>query len=411
MPIDLPAIRRQFPILDRTIDGHPLVYLDNAATTQKPRSVLDAMTSYYETSNANAYRGMHILAERATIALEDARKTVQQFLHAKQPEEIVFTKNCTEALNIVARGLGSALQDGDAVVLSILEHHSNIVPWLMLKEEKGFDLLWVDYDDRGQLKMDQLEEFLRHGNVKLVSVTAQSNVLGVRPPLREIIRAAHRAGALVCIDAAQAVAHEEIDMRELDGDFLAFSGHKLYGPTGIGVLYGKKTLLERLPPLLGGGMMIHEVHTDRYSVAEPPAKFEGGTQPVAEAVGLAAAIRWLSQFSWNDIQSHEQSLLTHAHTLLSKIPGLRMLGHSPSPNPSPPYGCLSFVVDRVHPHDLTEVLGRRGICLRAGHHCAQPLHRRLGISASTRVSVALYNTLTEMEIFLQELHAAVTRLS
>lgn len=408
MPLDIPAMRRQFPILDQIVGGRPLIYLDNAATAQKPRSVLDAMTSYYETSNANAHRGMHVLAERSTVALEDARKTVQQFLHAKRPEEIVFTKNCTEALNMVARGLGSALQDGDAVLISILEHHSNVVPWLMLKEEKGVGLLWIDCDDRGRLKMDQFEEFLRHGNVKLVSVTAQSNVLGVRPPLKEIIRISHRAGALVCIDAAQAVAHEALDVQELDCDFLAFSGHKLYGPLGIGVLYGKKELLDRLPPLLGGGMMIHEVHTDRYSVTETPAKFEGGTQPIAEAIGLAAAIRWLSQFSWNDIEAHEQSLLTHAHDLLSTIPGLRILGPSPSPSPSPSpiAACLSFIIDNVHPHDLTEVLGRRGICLRAGHHCTQPLHRRLGVGASTRVSVGIYNTLSEIQSLSLELRSA-----
>ena len=407
MALAMDRIRQDIPILKETFDGNPLVYLDNAATTQKPRAVLDAMTRFYETDNANAHRGMHVLAERATIALEDSRRTVQTFLHAAHPEEIVFTKSCTESINLVARGLSQAWIDADAIILSILEHHSNIVPWLQVKEERGCDLLWIDIHDDGTLNMQGFEEALRHGTVKLVAITAQSNVLGIRPPLKEMIQKAHAAGALVLVDAAQAMAHEKIDVTELDCDFLTFSGHKLYGPTGIGVLYGKRKLLETLPPLLGGGMMIGEVFTDRFTTADVPAKFEGGTQPLAEAVGLDAAIDWLTQFSWDDITKHESLLMKKAYDLLQKIPGLTILCPNPNPNPSP---LLSFTIDGVHPHDLTEILGRKGICLRAGHHCTQPLHRRLGIPASTRLSVGIYNTTTELDLLAKELPEAVKRL-
>src|SRR3989344_884149 len=407
MALAMDRIRQDIPILKETFDGNPLVYLDNAATTQKPRAVLDAMTRFYETDNANAHRGMHVLAERATIALEDSRRTVQTFLHAAHPEEIVFTKSCTESINLVARGLSQAWIDADAIILSILEHHSNIVPWLQVKEERGCDLLWIDIHDDGTLNMQGFEEVLRHGTVKLVAITAQSNVLGIRPPLKEMIQKAHAAGALVLVDAAQAMAHEKIDVTELDCDFLTFSGHKLYGPTGIGVLYGKRKLLETLPPLLGGGMMIGEVFTDRFTTADVPAKFEGGTQPLAEAVGLDAAIDWLTQFSWDDITKHESLLMKKAYDLLQKIPGLTILCPNPNPTPSP---LLSFTIDGVHPHDLTEILARKGICLRAGHHCTQPLHRRLGIPASTRLSVGIYNTTTELDLLAKELPEAVKRL-
>ena len=405
MALSIDRIRQDIPILQEKIDGNPLVYLDNAATTQNPRTVIDAMSQFYETSNANAHRGMHVLAERATVALEQARATGQKFLNAAHTEEIVFTKSCTESINIIARGLSQAWTEADAVVLSILEHHSNIVPWLQMKEERGNDILWIDINDDGMLKMQEFDEALRHGNVKLVSITAQSNVLGIRPPLTEMIQKAHAAGALVLVDAAQAVAHESINVQELDCDFLAFSGHKLYGPMGIGVLYGKRKLLETLPPLLGGGMMIGEVFTDRFTTADVPAKFEGGTQPVAEAVGLDVAMDWLTQFSWDDIAKHESLLMKKAYDLLQKIPGLTIL--CPNSNPSP---LLSFVIDNVHPHDLTEILGRKGICLRAGHHCTQPLHRRLGIPASTRLSVGIYNTMAELDLLAKELLEAVKRL-
>lgn len=415
MALDVAAIRREFPILSQTINGKPLVYLDSAATAQKPRAVLERIRRFYEEENSNVHRGMHQLAERATIAYEAARETVGNFIHAARTEEIIFTKSCTEAINLVARTWGKThLQEDDVIVLSILEHHSNIVPWLQLKEECGVDVKWIDVDDSGRLDMDMLEEFLNEGNVKLVAMTAQSNVLGVRPPIHDIARAAHARGARILLDAAQYVTHQPIDIQSLDCDFLAFSGHKLYGPTGIGVLYGKKELLESMPPFLGGGMMIREVHQDRFTPADLPAKFEAGTPPIAEAVGLAAAIEWLSQFSWQDIEAHEDSLLQEAARALRPVHGLAFLGPlvapHPLPNAIPISGCLSFTIDGVHPHDLTDILGREGICLRAGHHCAQPLHRRLGVSASTRVSVGIYNTVEEITALSPAISAAVKPL-
>ncbi len=406
MTLNISSIRQQFHILSQRINGHPLIYLDSAATSQKPQAVLDRMQTFYEEENANVHRGMHVLAERATVAYEDARKSVQRFIHAERPEEIVFTKSCTESINLVAISLSRQgfFSEGDRVVLSVLEHHSNIVPWQQLRERKGIEILWVDCDEEGNLRMDQFEEFLREGNVKLVSVTAQSNVLGVRPPLTEIITAAHKHGALVLIDAAQSIAHHPTDVEALDCDFLAFSAHKLYGPTGIGVLYGKRKMLESMPPFLGGGMMIQEVTQDRYSCADIPQKFEAGTPPIAEAAGLAAAIEWMAQFSWSDIEAHESHLLNIAREVLRAIPGLTILGPNPTPNPNPnpnptpnpSSGCLSFTLDAIHPHDLTDILGRQGICLRAGHHCTQPLHHRLGVPASTRLSVGIYNTEEEV---------------
>src|SRR3989344_274255 len=300
MALPLTQIRQDFPILQERIDGHPLIYLDSTATAQKPDVVLQAMEHFYRHYNGNAHRGMHVLAERATVALEGARAAVQTFIHAKRPDDIIFTKNCTEAINLVAKCFSTEkiagadrnrhlLTKGDTIILSVLEHHANIVPWLQLMEERGVELRWIDIDDEGRLKLDQLDRYLEEGTARLVAMTAQSNVLGIRPPLKEIIRKAHAAGAKVLVDAAQSIAHQKTDVTALDCDFLAFSGHKLYGPLGIGVLYGRRLLLESLPPLLGGGMMIKDVHEDRFSVADPPAKFEGGTQPIAEAVGLAAA--------------------------------------------------------------------------------------------------------------------------
>ena len=391
MALDVEAIRRQFPILATNVGGSLLTYLDSAATAQKPDMVLEAMDRYYRSANANVHRGMHPLAEAATEHYEGVRSTVREFLDAKHDDEIVFTKSCTEAINLVAKSWGSSLAKGDAVILTMLEHHSNVVPWLQLKETRGIELRWVDIEDDGTLRVEDLERHLADGKAKLVATTALSNVLGVRPPMREIIPMAHTHGALVLVDAAQSVAHEKIDVQAWDCDFLAFSGHKLYGPTGIGVLYGKRELLKLMPPMLGGGMMIHEVTTDSFTPADPPARFEGGTPAIAEAIGLGAAIEWIKQFSWDDIAAHEQDLLGAARRSLSTIRGMRVLG------PEQTTGCLGFVMDGLHPHDLTEMLGREGICLRAGHHCAEPLHRRLGIPASTRLSVGIYNTLNDIE--------------
>lgn len=377
MPLDLAQIRQQFPILNTP----ELVYLDNAATSQKPQVVLDAMTQYYRTSNANAHRGMHQLAEAATVAYEQARQTVADFIHCK-PYELVFTKNCTESINLLAKSI--TWQPGDAVVLTALEHHSNIVPWQQLAEH-DVEILWIDCDEQGQLNLNQLDEYLATNTVRLVSVTGLSNVLGVRPPLEIIIQKAHAAHTLVHIDAAQLIAHHPVDASTLDCDFLSFSGHKLYGPTGIGALYGKRNHLEQMQPFLGGGSMIQEVTTSGFTPAEIPLKFEAGSPPVAEAVGLATAIDWYTQFAWQDIETHETSLLQLAIKQLSTIDGLTILG-------TPESACVSFTIDGVHPHDLTDVLGKQGVCLRAGHHCAQPLHDKLGIGASTRLSIGIYNT-------------------
>lgn len=407
--LDTHALRRQFPILQQTIDGHPVIYLDSAATAQKPRAVIDRMVTFLEEENANVHRAMHPLSERATVAYEEARVTVKKFLKAKHAEEIVFTKSCTEAINLVARSWGEKnLKKGDAVVLSELEHHSNMIPWMQMKEKLGIELRWIRVSDEGTLIMNDLESHLADKKTKLVAITGQSNVTGVRPDLQKIIAMSHAAGAIVLVDAAQSIAHHPTDVQKLDCDFLAFSGHKLYGPTGVGVLYGKKTLLEAMPPFLGGGMMIREVDQKGFTPADIPARFEAGTPPATEAVGLAAAIEWLSQFPWKEIERHEQSLLTATIDALSSIKNLRILGPVDASVIS---GCVSFIVNGVHPHDLTEVLGRQGICLRAGHHCAQPLHRHFGINASTRVSVGIYNTLDNIRAFKEALPAAIARLT
>jgi cysteine desulfurase/selenocysteine lyase len=406
--LDISAIRRQFPILSREVQGHPLVYVDSAATAQKPQTVLDAMTEFYKAHNANAHRGMHVLSEEATNAYEGARKTVQIFIGARRPEEIVFTKSATESINLVARSWGDAnLKKGDSIVLTKLEHHSNIIPWMQLCKRTGAVIRWMDIDDTGNLKLETLQDFLKDGTVKMVAVTAQSNVLGVRPDLKKIIQMTHDAGALILVDAAQAVAHHKTDVLALGCDFLAFSAHKLYGPTGIGVLYGRLELLQKMEPMLGGGGMIEEVTEDSFTISDIPTRFEAGSPAVAEAVGLKAAIDWISQFSWKEIEAHEQSLLEETVEVLHKIDSVHILGPADAAQIS---GCISFVIHSVHPHDLTDVLGKQGVCLRAGHHCAQPLHARLGITASSRISLGLYNTVQEIQWAAHCLRTAITGL-
>ncbi len=407
------AVRRQFPYL--RAKPQP-VYLDSAAMAQVPDAVLDAVNAWEQSSRSNVHRGMHERAEASTIAYESARSTVQTFINATHADEIIFTKSCTEAINLVARSWGEQnLHTGDAVVLSILEHHSNIVPWQQLQERKGIDILWVDMDDEGGLRYDQLETHLQSGRVKLVAITALSNVLGTAPDLPKIISLAHKTGALVSVDAAQAIAHMPIDVQELDCDFLAFSGHKLYAPTGVGVLYGKRELLQSMPPFLGGGMMIRNVTTEGFSPADLPAKFEAGTPPIAQAVGLAAAIDWLKQYSWKDIQTHEQEILQLTIDRLKSIPALHILGAAGNFqfsifNFQFLHGCLSFTLSSVHPHDLTEILGRKGIALRAGHHCCMPLHKRLGIPASNRLSVGIYTTKEEIDACVKAILEAQKKL-
>ena len=405
MALDVQAVRRQFSVFAGK--DAPL-YFDSAATAQTPDAVIEAMNEYYRTYCANVHRGMHALTERATLRYEEARKTVGAFINAKYPREIVFTKNCTESINLVARAWGEQnLQAGDTVLLSPLEHHSNIVPWLQLKERRNIAVEWMEIDDVGRLKMESLGKILGKGKVKLVAITGQSNVLGVRPDLRTVIQMAHDAGALVLVDAAQLIAHHPVDTQALGCDFLAFSGHKLYGPTGIGVLYGKRDLLEEMPPFLGGGMMIHEVKTDRFSPAEPPQRFEAGTPPIAQAIGLAAAIEWVKQFPWKEIETYERSLIRNALTLLGEVEGLTILGPKDADAIS---CCISFTADGVHPHDLTDILGQQQIAMRAGHHCAQPLHEKLGVPATTRLSIGMYNTAEELETLKVEMQKALDLL-
>jgi cysteine desulfurase / selenocysteine lyase len=390
---DPQAIRRQFPLLRR----HPdLAYLDGAATSQKPDVVLDAMRAFYESDYANVHRGLFPLAERATAAYEGARETVRGFLNAAHADEIVFTRGTTEAINLVAVSLSrmGLFKDGDVVVLSRLEHHANVVPWLQLKERNNIEIRWIDIDDAGMPRMDELERALADGTVKIVGVTGLSNVLGVRPDVERVVALAHDAGAKVLVDAAQTAAHEVIDVQNIGCDFLAFSGHKIYGPTGIGVLYGRRELLREMPPFLGGGMMIRDVLDDSFAPADPPARFEAGTPPVAEAVGLAAAIEWLKRFDPADRAAHERELLGALLSSLKYIPGVRILGPGDADRIR---GCVSVVVDGAHAHDVAELLGNEGICVRAGHHCAQPLHRRLGIAASTRISVSLHTTMEDID--------------
>jgi len=384
------AIRRQFPLLSR----EKLVYLDSAATAQKPEAVLAAMDAYYRNENANVHRGMYDLAELATESFEQARSAARRFIHARHADEIIFTRNTTEALNLVARSWGKTnLRKNDAIVLTVLDHHSAIVPWMQLREEIGCTIHWLDCDETGTVRTDGLKKILARGNVKFVSLTGVSNVLGVRPPIGEMTKLAHQAGAAVCLDAAQLAPHHPIDVETLDCDFLAFSGHKIYGPTGIGVLYGKRALLAAMPPFLGGGSMIAEVRRDGFTPADAPQKFEAGTPPIAEAIGLAAAIQWLGQYPWKDVEEHEANLMQTAFQMLKAIPGLKILGPQ---QPDKVSACVSFTMEGIHPHDLTDVLGHEGICLRAGHHCAQPLHERFGIPASARLSVGIYNTEEEI---------------
>lgn len=383
------SIRGEFPILTVKVGSEPLAYVDNAATTQKPRCVLDAMTEFYETKNANINRGVHPLAEAATVAYDDARNTVADFIGARS-HEIIFTRNCTEAINLVAKTWGASLKKTDGIALSAMEHHGNIVPWM----QTGAALTWISVNADGQPNLDELEAALKTKKIKLVAMTGLSNVLGSLPPLKKIIALAHEHGALTLVDAAQLIAHDAIDVQELDCDFLAFSGHKVYGPTGIGVLYGKAELLKKLPPFLGGGDMIASVTTEGFEAAELPRRFEAGTPAIAEAVGLAAALDWVKKIGIENIATHERALLAYAQKKLATIDGLTMLGPKNSDERA---GCISFTVKGMHPHDLTEALGRKGICLRAGHHCTEPLHRALKLNATARLSVAAYNTKEEID--------------
>jgi cysteine desulfurase/selenocysteine lyase len=387
--IDVTAIRKDFPILDQTQDGKRLVFLDSAASSQRPRQVIEAMNELYLHDYANVHRGVYQLAERATNAFEDARRRVARFINAPSVDEIVFTKNATEAINLIAGSWGRAnLGQGDAVVVSLLEHHANIVPWQMLAAEKGFEIRWISVTDDGQLDLTDLDRLL--DGAKLVSVTAMSNVTGALTDLDQVVAAAHSAGALVAVDACQSVPHQPTDVQAMGADFVAFSGHKMLGPTGIGVLWGRQAILDAMPPFLGGGGMILNVTTDGFVADGLPAKFEAGTPPIAEAVGLGAAIEYLEGVGMEAIRRHEVELTAYALRKLTEDLGPSLTIHGPS-EPAARGGVLSLELEGVHAHDISQVLDEDAVCIRPGHHCAKPLMKHFGVSATARASLYLYN--------------------
>jgi cysteine desulfurase/selenocysteine lyase len=390
--LDALAIRKDFPIFEETVRGEPLVYLDNAATTHKPQVVVDRLARFYLHENANVHRGVHLLSERATDAYEGARKTVARFLHAAEPREIVFVRGTTEAINLVARTYGwTHVGPGDEVVITTMEHHSNIVPWQMLCEEKRARLRVLPITDQGELRLDQVEHALSD-RTKMLAIVHVSNALGTINPVREICEIAHARGIPVLVDGAQAVAHMTVDVRALDCDFYAFSGHKILGPTGIGVLYGKAALLESMPPYQGGGDMISSVTFDRTLYNVIPYKFEAGTPHIAGAAGLASALDYVEAIGLDRINAHERDLLAYGTDALSSIRGLHLTGTA-----ADKAGILAFVLDDVHPHDIGTILDREGVAIRTGHHCCQPLMDRLGVPATARASLALYNTRDDLD--------------
>jgi cysteine desulfurase/selenocysteine lyase len=404
MSLDVAAIRAQFPILGREIDGLPLVYLDSANTSQKPRQVIDAMVKFTETTYAPINRSAYRLAVEADTAFEAARSAVQHFINAPKAHEIVFTKNATEALNLVAHSWGRAnLQRGDVVVLTHMEHHANIVPWHMLVAERGIELRWVPLTPDGQLDLTNLPSLL--DGAKAFAFTAMSNVLGTITPVRELCRAAHDAGAVAIVDGCQYVPHNITDVQAWDADFLAFSSHKLCGPSGIGVLWGREALLDAMPPFLGGGNMIADVRLDGFTTAELPAKFEAGTPPIIEAIGMGAAIEFLQCIGMHNVRQHEMQVATYALRTLTERFGDDITIHGPT-NVELRGATFSFAFRGIHPHDLSQVLDQRNVCVRAGHHCAKPLMRILGAPATARASFYLYNDEHEVDVLADALDSA-----
>ncbi|MGE3276950.1 MAG: cysteine desulfurase [Vicinamibacterales bacterium] len=398
--LDVAAIRAEFPILAQQAHGKPLVYLDNAATTQKPRAVLDAIRDYYERDNANVHRGVHVLSQRATAAFEAARQDLATFLGAAEAREIIFTRNATEAINLVAQAWGRAsLGPGDEVLITAMEHHSNIVPWQLLAGATGAHLKVAPIDDRGVLDVEAFAALLGP-RTRLAAVTHLSNALGTVNPVRELADLAHRVGALVLVDGAQAAYHMPVDVRALGADFYVVTGHKLYGPTGIGALYGRADLLEAMPPWQGGGDMISSVTFERSTWNVLPYKFEAGTPHIEGAIGLGAAVRWLSAIGMPRIQAQEKELLAYGTEALQSVPGLRLIGTAPEKA-----SILSFVLEGVHPHDIGTIVDREGVAIRTGHHCAQPVMERFGIPATARASLAVYNTREDVDALVHALRA------
>ena len=401
--INVARIREDFPVLKRQVNGKPLVYFDNAATSQKPRAVIEAIGRYYAEYNANIHRGIHKLAEEATLAHEEAREKVAKFINANRTEEIVFVRNATEAINLVAYTWGRAnIGNGDKIILTIMEHHSNIVPWQQLAREKNAKIEFVKIDEEGRLKLDDMREMIDDGT-KLVCVTHASNVLGTINPISEIVKAAHRHDALVLVDAAQSVPHMRVDAKEMDCDFMAFSGHKMLGPTGIGVLYGKRKHLEDMPPFLGGGEMIREVHTSGATWKELPYKYEAGTPNVSGAIGLGAAVDYLRTIGMENVHEHEKEITSYALSEMEQVKGLLTYGPR---DMNQRVGVASFNLGDIHAHDLASIMDEEGVAIRSGHHCAQPLMEFLDIPAASRASFYIYNTKEEVDVFISALEKA-----
>ncbi len=400
-PYDVERIRTDFPILFREVHGKPLVYLDNGASAQKPLQVLEAMEHVYRHEYANVHRGLHHLSNVATDHFEAARETTRRFLNAEHTDEIIFTRNATSGINLVARCVGEIeIEPGDEIVLSIMEHHANIVPWHFLREKKGAVLKWLPMNDNGELLVDRLEQLLTK-KTKMIALTHMSNVLGTVNPVKEIIRIAHARRIPVLVDGSQAVVHMPVDVRDLDADFYVFTGHKTYGPTGIGVLYAKKRHLEALPPYEGGGDMIETVAVDRITYNKPPHKFEAGTPAIVEAIGLGAALNYMMQIGRDKIARHEAEIGAYASQRLAELPWLKLYGTAPNKG-----AIFSFTIDGLHPHDVSTIIDRSGVAIRAGHHCAQPLMERLGVTATCRASFAMYSTKGEVDALVTALTKA-----
>jgi cysteine desulfurase / selenocysteine lyase len=395
---DVRAVRADFPAMSLTVHGKPLVFLDNGASAQKPQVVIDTMRRVYESEYANVHRGAYYLSERSTALYEGARDTVRAFLNARSGKEIVFTRNATESINLVAYSWGRKfLKPGDEIVFSAMEHHSNIVPWQMLRDEKGLVLKVAPVTDDGEFMLDAFKALLTE-RTKLVAITHTSNVLGTITPAKEIVRLAHDAGAKVLLDGAQAAVHMAIDVQDLDCDFYAITGHKLYGPTGIGVLYAKEALLDAMPPFMGGGEMISSVSFEKTTWAPLPAKFEAGTPAIVQAIGLGAALDYMTGLGLANIAAHEQDLLTYATQRLASVEGLKIYGTAPSKA-----AVISFTLGNIHAHDVSTIIDRAGVAIRAGHHCAEPLMDRLGVAATARASFGVYNTREDADILVQAL--------
>lgn len=404
--LDIQKIRKDFPILEQKVNGKPLIYFDNAATTQKPSSVIDAITEYYSEYNANIHRGLHSLAEKATTAFEDTRKIFQDFINAAEVEEVIFTKGTTDGINLVANAYGRKfLNEGDEILISAMEHHSNIVPWQMIAEEKGADLKVIPVNAKGEISLDDVEKLITD-KTKIVSVVYASNSLGTVNPVKEIAKLAHAKNAVILIDGAQASSHCEVDVQDLDCDFFATSGHKMYGPTGCGILYGKRAILEKMTPYQGGGEMINNVSFEKTTYNDIPYKFEAGTPNIADVVALKYAVKYIEKIGKDNIMQYEHALTEHAHKRLSEVAGINFYGTA-----AEKVSVVSFTLDNVHPYDAGMMLDAKGIAVRTGHHCTQPLMEHFGIEGTIRASFSVYNTIEEIDLFADALKDIVAKFS